>query len=74
MQSFLSCSGELLWEGELIAVCVKTMHDSTPANIVQQEVAALGAVRGLPHMIQEVHPRLHNTGAGPARIVTRYCS
>lgn len=67
----LLCSGEVLHEGELVAVCIKKMHERVPTEVAEQEIEVLAAARGFPHMIQEVHPSLHDATPGSARIVTR---
>jgi len=51
-------------------VILKYMEVCWPHQ-VEQEVEALHAVRGKPHILQEIHPKYHHTGPGDAWVVTR---
>ena len=56
------CSGELEMDEEIIAVAVKVVKGGTDPDMVQKEIDALAAVRGMPHFIQDVDPKYHQHG------------
>ena len=69
-----ACSGELKVKKEVIPVAVKVIKDCTEPDMVQREMDALAAVRGLPHFVQEVDSKyhVHADDSSPPLIVTRY--
>ena len=69
-----ACSGGLKMDEEIIADAVKVIKDSTDPDMVQKEMDALAAVRGMPHFIQDVDPKYHQHGDETCAplIVTRY--
>ena len=59
------------YEGEILPVAVKILEPSVEEYMADRELRGLKAARGLPHLLQEVHPSLHGAVNGNLRLFTK---